>query len=200
VLYRLNPVGEVNIKETQFNITYSPFMESRVHFRGLEQYTTFDIDFQLSYFEKLAADYPDQLLPFLDKMKPGNPATFYDEHQYATPMMLYLAREILRALSRENQDRLKLDLPVELLFIEAITCREQSNSPRFPARAGELDMIRHITTLILSDTSHIKTIVELSREAGMNTKNLKSLFKEENGTVLTNIGSFTAWKKVVRWY
>lgn len=189
VLYRLKPIGEVNIKETQFNITYSPFMESRVRFHGLQHYTTFDIHFQQSYFERMAAVYPDELLPFLDKVRPGTPATFYDEHQYATPMMLYVAREILRVLSCENRDSLKLDLLVELLFIEAVTCRKKAGPSGYSAHAGERDMIRHITTLILSDTSHIKTIGELAREAGMNAKKLKYLFKQENGA-----GIYTYWQ------
>lgn len=180
-LYRLQPIGEVDMKETQFNITYAPYMENRVRLKGAHQYTTFDIHFQLSYFEKLAEAYPDDLLPFLEQVSSGNHTTFYETPQYAAPLMLSLSREILRVLSYEVRDGLKLDLLVKLLCIDAITRRPRPNSPLQAKRAQERDIIRHITTLILSDTSRIKTTRELSLEAGMNTKDLRYRFKEENG-------------------
>lgn len=179
---QLLPVGQIDLRETQFNITHAPFMENRVRLNGLEHYTTFDIHFQLSYFEKLSFKYPDEILPFLDKIGPGRHATFYDRSPYATSMMLMLAREILRVLSQQLTDRFKLDLLVELLCIEAITCFKKPRSSSQLILARERDMIRHITSFILSDTSYILTIDELARKAGMNSKKLKYLFKKENGT------------------
>ncbi len=182
VLYQLRHIGKIDLKETQFNITYAPYMENQVRLRRAQRYTTFDIHFQLSYLKKIAKDYPDAVLPFMDNISSNTHVSFYDTHQYATPQILYLSREILRVLSAEIRDGLKLDLLVKLLFIEAITCRRKPQSPKQEKLAEERDRIRHITTLILSDSSRIKTTGELSLEARMNTKKLKNRFKEVNGT------------------
>ena len=181
VSYTLNHYGSVEANATQFNITYAPYFESVVHFDGLQEYTTFDVHFKRSYLEKMASLYPDVLGPFVEEIDKGHIVALYPTHLYATPLMLDSIRAILDELSHKDRDTVKVDLLVKVLFIDAISLKRRDSGGLDGINTQERRAIDYITTLILSDPSHVPTIPELARLAGMNTKKLKCLFKKLNG-------------------
>jgi AraC-like DNA-binding protein len=179
---------EIYLKETQFNITYSPFFENVVKFESGQVVSTMDFHFAMSFLKRMATYFPALLNPFINRILDGQFTPFFPRPLYATAQMLSACRDILLELNRPLPNYFAIDLLVQLLFVQAISCQRDFVQGSQIILNKDIDAVHHISNLILGDLSDIKRIEQLARVAGMNEKKLKNLFKQEYGE-----GIYTYW-------
>ena len=177
--YVLQPFSHKIVKNSQFNIFYLPYMDSRADFESGQLISTLDIHCTFEYLETLSAYFPDLVIPFLDKVKSGSPVQIFPDSFYATGFMIYAAQNILELLKQSPANDYLLELNVKTLLSYALTCKYELNSKVKHITLEQLTRINALRNQLNSDFSSIPNLKDMARQAHMSLPMFKTIFKKE---------------------
>jgi len=180
VLQKLTPLNQVIVKEAQFNIFYVPNIENKSSFEAGEHYTTLDVHCTVDFLKKFKSYFPEIIDSFLENIDVKKPVQIFSSHLYATNLMIYLVKDIIRLLSRPDVPSIFLELDVMLLLSHALACKAIVDNKANQTSLEQLSIVHWVSTSILKDLATPPSISQMSRSAGMNTTTFKKMFKQIN--------------------
>jgi AraC-like DNA-binding protein len=179
--FKTKQLGHQTIKNSQFNLFFLPYMESRASFDAGQLTTTLDIHCSFDYLYSLAEYFPDIVNPFLDKVTAKEPTLIFPAPLYATGFMLQLAGNIIHLLRSKVLNTFLLDLNVQSLLSYALTCKYELNPKTKRFSLEQISRIHAIRLQLETDFTSIPNLAALAKEAHMSKTIFKSLFKIEVG-------------------
>ncbi|NCU05753.1 MAG: helix-turn-helix transcriptional regulator [Chitinophagaceae bacterium] len=179
--FNTKQLGHQTIKNSQFNIFFLPYMESRASFDAGQLTTTLDIHCSFDYLSTLAKYFPDIIIPFLDKVAGKEPTLVFPAPLYATGFMLQLAGNIIHLLRSKTLNLFLLELNVQSLLSYALTCKYELNPKTKRFSLEQIGRIHAIRLQLEKDFTSIPNLASLAKEAHMSKTIFKSLFKLEVG-------------------
>lgn len=172
------------LKPYQYNITYTPFVNSQVKFVKDRNYHTFDIHFSMEYLKRLS-NYSPLLEDFLLKVEKKEPANISTIDRFLTPEMIVVVNNILNCNFQNGLHRFYIESKVmELLTM--VLDHISGAHPLLPLKLTEYDMERlhQAKNILLSDFDTEISLASLSRKVGLNECKLKKGFKYLFGTTV----------------
>ncbi len=179
--FNTKQLGHQTIKNSQFNIFFLPYMESRAGFDAGQLTTTLDIHCSFDYLNSLSKYFPDIVIPFLDKVAGKEPTLVFPAPLYATGFMLQLAGNIIHLLRSRVLNTFLLDLNVQSLLSYALTCKYELNPKTKRFSLEQIGRIHAIRLQLETDFTNIPNLSALAKEAHMSKTIFKRLFKLEVG-------------------
>lgn len=179
--FNTKQLGHQTIKNSQFNLFFLPYMESRASFDAGQLTTTLDIHCSFDYLHTLSKYFPDIIIPFLSKVAGKEPTLVFPVPLYATGFMLQLAGNIIHLLRSKTLNLFLLELNVQSLLSYALTCKYELNPKTKRFSLEQIGRIHAIRLQLEKDFTSIPNLAALAKEAHMSKTIFKSLFKLEVG-------------------
>ena len=175
--YRLNNMGDMHLKEGQFNMAYLPDADATIFFDQAGEYQNFTIYFPVEILQQYAETFP-YLNEFLQQVSGPSPALLLKENGWISSKVSYIINELLECTYEEPVRRLYYDnLIRELLLL--LLVEKNHNGKDYTTYMQNLYEARSI---IQKNTSRHFTIGEVAQQVGLNEAKLKSGFKQVFGT------------------
>jgi AraC family transcriptional regulator, transcriptional activator of the genes for pyochelin and ferripyochelin receptors len=177
--YYIEGIGNITLREGQFNIFHSPKAVSTVYFEKGNEYRTFNTYYSSDILIQLFPFFP-QLQNFLRHTN-GSPTLLFDNAGWTTIQIVDIITNLLQCPYDETMRRFYIDHKVkELLFLLLIQ--------KFTAAAVHTRLTRHdreaiheAKSIIEKNTSQHITSRKIAQEVGMNEFKLKNFFKQVFG-------------------
>lgn len=179
VKYHLSGIGDVNLKEGQFNIFYLPSYDGTAYFEQPGEYRTFRIFFPTEILQQYSAAFPC-LDEFLQHITASAPASLLKENGWINSEISYIINQLLQCTYDEAVRNLLYDnLVKELLVLLLIQKkRDHLNGQRF------MQSLYEARSIIQKNVNRHLTITEIAQEVGLNELKLRSGFKKVFGTAI----------------
>jgi AraC-like DNA-binding protein len=177
IQYRLNGIGEVYMKEGQFNVFYLPTLDGTALFEQPGEYRVFKVYFPAKLLREYAETFP-YLNEFLQQVTGSFPALLLKEHGWINSEISYIINQLLQCTYDEAVRRLYYDsLVKELLLLLLLQKNRGSiNGQQY------MESIYEARNIIVKNTSRHYSITEVAQQVGLNEVKLKSGFKQAFGT------------------
>ena len=177
IQYHLNGIGDVYLKEGQFNILYLPSVDGTALFEQAGVYRVFRIYFPAEILREYAPTFP-YLNEFLQQVTGSFPALLLKEHGWINSEISYIINQLLQCTYDEAVRRLYYDsLVKELLLLLLVQKKRDSiNGQRY------MESIYEARSIIEKNPSRHFSINEVAQQVGLNDAKLKSGFKQLFGT------------------
>lgn len=177
--YNLSNLGDVHLKEGQFNIVYLPDIDGTAIFEGVGEYQNFKICFPVELLQQYAAAFP-YLDEFLQQVTGSDPVFLLNEPGWVSSKISYIINQFLECTYEEDVRRLYFDnLVKELLLL--LLLQKQRNGKDYTTY---MQRLYEAKSIIEKNTSRQFTISEIAEQIGLNEAKLKSGFKQVFGTGL----------------
>lgn len=168
----------------QYNLSYTPFVNSSVTFEKDRNCKTFDIHFRLEFLERFAPQSA-VLQRFLDTVHRGKVSRLLKEDLFLTPAMISLIHQILQY----RLDNRLLPMFVESKVLELLVLvldHAQHEPPSKPMKINsyDIEMLYEAKRILLSDFESKISLQQLSRKVGINEFKLKKGFKQLFGNTV----------------
>jgi AraC-like DNA-binding protein len=175
--YQLENIGDLYLKEGQFNILYLPVLDGTALFEQEGEYRVFKVYFPPSILQPYEPTFP-YLKEFLQQVAAGEPALLLKEHGWVNAEISYIVNQLLRCTYDEAVRKLYYDTLVkELLLLLLLQKKRVSvNGQRY------MESIYEARSIIQKNTNRHFTITEIARQVGLNEQKLKNGFKQVFGT------------------
>ena len=172
-----NGIGDVVLKEGQFNIVYLPAVDGTALFERAGAYRVFKVYLPVEILQQYAPTFP-YLHEFLQQVTASSPALLLKEHGWINSEISYIVNQLLQCNYDEAVRRLYYDSLVrELLLLLLLQKNRNSiNGQRY------MESIYEARSIIEKNTSRHFSITEVARQVGLNEVKLKSGFKQVFGT------------------
>ena len=181
VTYKASPFEHQTIKNSQFNVFYLPYMESRATLETGQLTTTLDIHFSFDYLCKLSEYFPDILTPFLNRIEKKTPSLIFEKPLYATGFMLSVAGNILGHLKEQDPNPFFIELNVRSLISYALACKYSLSTKNKRITLEQITRIHQIRQQLETDLLNIPTLQQMAKASHMSVAAFKALFKSEIG-------------------
>lgn len=177
ILYHLNGIGDIYLKEGQFNIIYLPSVDGTALFERAGEYRILKVYFTVETLREYAATFP-YLNEFLQQVDESFPALLLKENGWINSEISYIVNQLLQCTYDEAVRRLYYDSLVKelLLLLLLQKNRDSINGQRY------MESIYEARSLIVKNTSRHFSINEVAQQVGLNEVKLKSGFKQVFGT------------------
>ena len=175
--YHLNGIGDVYLREGQFNFFYLPSVDGTALFEQAGDYRVFKVYFTAEILQEYAPIFP-YLHEFLQQVTDSSPAMLLKEHGWINAEISYIVNQLLQCTYDEAVRRLYYDSLVKelLLLLLLQKNRESINGQRY------MESIYEARSIIVKNTSRHFSINEVAQQVGLNEVKLKSGFKQVFGT------------------
>ncbi|MGI8583218.1 MAG: helix-turn-helix transcriptional regulator [Chitinophagaceae bacterium] len=177
-------IGAANLFEKQFELSYTPFVNTTVEFIGGKHYHTFDIHFSFHFLEPYASHFP-LLHDFLQKVIKKQPASLMGLTKLLDPDMITMIKHMIKgdfipALAGDFYESALKQLLIRLFK------RISGIDPDAPEKFSPTDIEKTIEVkrIIIVDLSKNYSITELARKVATNECTLKGCFKQIFGTTI----------------
>lgn len=143
-------------------------------------YSSFEISLEDSYLEKLTNKYPDLLAGLFLQHQKGDIRILNDEEQHFTSCeMNAIISQIKNSWKMGNVAAIYTEAKVlELLSLQLRREEDLQMCKRCCKRKNDIDKIHEARHILLSNLNSPPSILELSREVGINDYKLKCGFRE----------------------
>ncbi|HLP37721.1 AraC family transcriptional regulator [Lacibacter sp.] len=179
--YTLEGLGEQQLLQGHYNMSYIPFVHNNIRFHGNKDYITFDIHYDLSYLEHIAEPYP-RLSSFVNQVLCNRPTTLCISNQLATPDMLTGVKQILQNNYSGSVRKSFLEAKVIELLILAVDKAEQHKMEKtIPLTAYDKERIEEARMLMLNSPEEYESVIALARKVNINDFKLKKGFRQLYG-------------------
>jgi|HubBroStandDraft_6_1064221.scaffolds.fasta_scaffold233743_1 AraC-like DNA-binding protein len=170
-------IVQPSLKPGQFNLSFTPHIETRMIFDTGKYYATFDIHVQSSLLEEIGVDYRDSKR-FLDKVKKGHPAELASFPHTCSAAMLDSVQFILgNPYSAKAQPRiLEWNIKQILLIALEIAVSPEHLLP-ITLSPKEIEGLHAIKQFITDSFPDWPDHTALCRKGGINEFKLKRGFK-----------------------
>jgi AraC family transcriptional regulator, transcriptional activator of the genes for pyochelin and ferripyochelin receptors len=177
-------IGECDIHQYNYNLTYVPFMNNTATFEAGKLYTTFDLHFEVPYLQQLAGSFPllDQFVENVLRNKPVKGST---RNRFLPPGMIKMVKEILGCpFSNAAAERFIECKAMEILLYALDDL--SGNDPLVPLKLSALDIecLHEAKRLITEDFQNKMSLIDLARKVYLNDYKLKKGFKYLFGTTV----------------
>jgi AraC-like DNA-binding protein len=183
---RWDGIGELDMDERQFDLSFTPFVQTEVSFGQIGEYHTFDVHYHKAMLQPFAAYFPI-LDRFLHKVEKGEPGSLLGIDRFLSPDMIRIINEMLHydfidAVAPAFYESKVLELLIAML--------RNVSQLRPPAKftTTDLERAQHASYLILADLETQFTATELVRKVGTNVYTLKIAFRHLFGCSLFRFG------------
>jgi len=174
--YSLKGIGDVYLKEGQFNILYLPSVDGTALFEHAGVYRAFRIYLPAEALTQYAEIFP-YINEFLDHIAAGEPALLLKEQGWISSEIRYIITQFIQCTYEEAVRRLYYDsLIKELLLI--LLLQKQNNHLNGKRYMQSMDEARSI---IQKNISQNFTIPEVAQQVGLNPSKLRVGFKQAFG-------------------
>lgn len=194
--YHLSNIGDVHLKEGQFNIAYLSGVEGTAHFEQAGEYRVFKVYFPVDILEQYVTTFP-YLSEFLQHVTGPDTAFLLKEHGWISSKISYIINELLECTYEEPVRRLYYDNLIKELFL-LLLLQKQRNGNDYTTYMQNLYEARSI---IQKNISQHFTIGEVAQQVGLNEAKLKSGFKQVFGTgifqFMLQVKMYKAWVMVL---
>lgn len=179
----LGGIGAIVMEERQFNLTYTPYIESKTVFHP-GNYQTFDVHVSSAFLNKAATYYPavNDLINNIDKHKA---AMLSKINHYASGSMLFIIQQILSCQYQGMLKQLYVETKVMELFLLAMD--KVTNTPlwkQIVLKPYDIEKIREAKDILLAQMDTPVTVIALAHQIGINDFKLKKGFKQIFGTTI----------------
>jgi len=181
----LEGIGESLLTDGQFNLTYTPILQSQVTLYGRNQYCTFDIHFDYSFLQKFSGGSPE-LSIFLGNIQKGDAGTITPQPHFATAGMMAVISSILKNKYHGKYGRLFIESQVVILLLQVLEKIAKDQSLAGSIRLSGLDIERIVAArdYLIEHMDDPVSIMKLARIAGINDFKLKKGFKQLFGSTI----------------
>ncbi len=177
--YQLSGIGDVYLKEGQFNIIYLPTVEGTALFEQAGEYRVFKVFFSPEILQEYTPTFP-YLNDFLQQVTESLPALLLKEHGWINAEISYIINQLLQCTYDEAVRRLYYDSLVKELLLLLLLQKDRNsiNGQKY------MESIYEARNIIVKNTSRHFSITEVAQQVGLNEVKLKSGFKQVFGTGL----------------
>jgi len=174
--YDLSSIGDVYLKQGQFNIVYLPYVDGTVHFESPGEYRVFKVYFPVEILQQYTATFP-YLNEFLQQVAESTPALLLKEHGWISSKISYIINEMLECTYEEPVRQLYCDnLFKELLLL--LLMQKQGNGNDYTTY---MQILYEARSIIEKNISQHFSTSEIAQQVGLNEAKLKSGFKQVFG-------------------
>ena len=175
--YHLNSIGDVYLKEGQFNIVYLPFIDSTTIFEQAGEYRIFKVFFPVEFLSQYTATFP-YLNEFLQQVTDSSPSLLLKEHGWINSEISYIINQFMQCTYDEAVRKLHYDnLFRELLLLLLLQKqRDHVSGKRY------MQSLYEARSIIQKNIGRNFTITEIAQQVGLNEIRLRNGFKQTFGT------------------
>ena len=175
--YQLKGLGELCLKEGQFNIVFLPGIDGTTKFEQPGEYRDFKIYLPADFLRQYEATFP-YLTEFLQHIAESSPALLLKEHGWTNSEISYIVNQLLQCTYDEAVRNLYYDTLVkELLLLFLLQKKRDSlNGQRY------MESLYEARSIIQKNTSRHFTITEVAKKVSLSEAKLKNGFKQVFGT------------------
>jgi AraC-like DNA-binding protein len=180
IVGRWEGIAQPVLLQDQFNISYTPDIETEVTFtKGV--YSTLDISFENYFLENIADDFP-LLSELMNEVHAGRAAEITPKHHYCSPALRAAVRSLLQhPFSRTGQNYFLDAKVVELLIGALEVIHAEPVLPSLVLTPHDIEALHEVKRRIEEDTSVALSYKQLQR-CGLNENKLLNGFKKLFGT------------------
>lgn len=169
----------------QHNIMYAPAFNGKMEISTRAPMQLFEIGLTISFFERLASHNSDISARMLEHVYKERPTLLNENHMPITPQMSMVISEIMYCKRAGYFKRLFMEAKVIELFLLQVEQYEQLNHPQKNiVKPTDLEKLHEAKYLVESKLDQPFSLLELSREVGLNDFKLKKGFKELFGNTI----------------
>ena len=177
--YYIEGVGNIALREGQFNILHSPTSVSTVYFEKGHEYRTFNTYYSTEILVQLFPFFPE-LQDFVSH-KNGEPGLLFDNAGWTTIQMVDIITSLLHCPYDETLRRFYFDNKVkELLFLLLIQ-KYTAAAVHTRLTKHDRESIHEAKSIIEKNTAQHITSRKIAQQVGMNEFKLKNFFKQVFG-------------------
>jgi AraC-like DNA-binding protein len=175
-------IAQPSLLEGQFNLSYTPHVNTKVNFKARNVHASYDIHFEKPFLIELASDFP-LLAEFLERVEKNEATELFKSNYYCSPDMLATIKFIeTNNYSVAAQKRLS-EYKVKEILIAALERIEGRPSNReiklFPR---DVEALLSVKGAFEQQLDEIPSLKQLCRLSGLNEDKLKRGFKKLFGT------------------
>lgn len=170
-------IEDANLKENQFELSFTPHVNNTASFTGGKQYHTFDIHFTADYLQEFVSQN-SELGRFLEKVEKGDPANLMGVTQFLSPDMIRLINSMLKFGFRDTMAPYFYEgavLQLLVMVLERTAGFDQNTVKTYTPY--EIEQTTQAKQLMLLDLSAKYTIKELAKKVALNQSKLQQCFR-----------------------
>jgi AraC-like DNA-binding protein len=171
-----------SLKNMQYEISYTPFVNTKAEFIGGLNYRTFDIHFHKEHLYPYAACCP-KLAVFLEKVEKKQPADLLGHGRFLSPDMIRLIHDLQFYTFREELAGSYFKSHVEELLV--LMVEQVAEFAEIPGNFVAVHKVEEVKKIIHADFECYHTVEELARMTGTTESNLQMAFKYLYGTTVS---------------
>ena len=171
--FNLGTIGEVHLKEGQFNIAYLPDLNCTAFFEERGEYQNFQVHFPMETLEQYAEAFP-YLDEFLGKIMGSQPAFLLKEPGWISSKISYVINQFLECTYNRQVRQLYFESLIKELLLLLLLQNHRDGSDY----NSYMQHLYEARSIIEKNTNRHFSIAEIAREVGLNEAKLKSGFKQ----------------------
>ncbi|HEV8285068.1 MAG TPA: AraC family transcriptional regulator [Chitinophagaceae bacterium] len=177
IQYHTDSIGDVLLKEGQFNIVYFPFIDGTLTFEQAGEYRIFKIFLPAEVLQNYATTFP-YLNEFLEHITESLPAMLLKEHGWINTEISYIINQIIQCTYDEAVRKLYFDNLVKELLLLLLLQKQKNylNGQRY------MQSLYEARSIIQKNVAQHFTITEIAKQVGLNETKLRNGFKQIFGT------------------
>lgn len=186
-------IGE--IPEGSFNIIFDPFTSAKQRMRAKRLYSSLSIHFTQSYLGNWCGYYP-VLEHFISKIQNEQSSVLCDANQVTSIQMEEIIRQIIGNKYEGVTKSMYIDIKIKELFM--LVMDKVSNYPtpcNTKLSKSEIEQFYEAKDALLNNIQNPMSLKQMSRKFGLNTKKIKTGFKQLYETTPFNLLLATRMEK-----
>jgi len=184
--YHMQGIGDVLLREGQFNIIYVPYVEEDTLFEQGADYCSFSSYFPVAFMDEYLPFFP-LIAPFLQQMTDEQPALLLLRHGWVTTEISKIIQNLLNCTLKDSFRTVYFEGKRKELLIKLLW---QCYEPRIELSglsAQHISSVQHAQYIIETHTGKELTVASIAKRADVNVYKLKTIFRQFTGV---NISAF----------
>jgi AraC family transcriptional activator of pyochelin receptor len=170
-------LGKLKFKESQFNLTYLPFVNAKFTLAKGE-HTSFCIGYTKEYLSKFSSYLPS-LEKFLENVENNKPCLLSKSNLYASDKMIGVMKDILEAEDEKELNEFFIEGKARELLVLAM--RRMKKISGDSMRKNDIERIETIHAWINDNESNYGSLRSVAQRFGLNVNKLNKGFKQLYG-------------------
>ncbi len=172
-------LGKSNFKESQFNLTYLPFVDVKLQLNKGE-HISFCIEYTKEYLSKFSPYLPS-LKKFLENVNKKKPCVLSDVNLYASDKMIRVMKDVLEAEDEKEVNEFYIEGKARELLVLAMRRMKKINGNSSLLRKNDIERIEIIHDWIKDNESNYGSLRSIAERFGLNVNKLNKGFKQLYG-------------------
>ncbi len=170
-------LGKLKFKESQFNLTYLPFVNAKLQLDKGE-HISFCIEYSKEYLSKFSPYLP-ALKKFLENVEKKKPSVLSKANLYASDKMMRVMKDILEAENEKELNEVYIEGKVKELLVLAVGRMKKINGNSM--RKNDIERIETIHDWIKDNVNYYGSLHSVAKRFGLNVNKLNRGFKQLYG-------------------